>query len=117
MNQTFLLNQLLRSFFPRYIRFFFIKNLNSAHEYTEANARFAVSVEPSNDKLQQRYQHILKQRKAGEPTVPSNLGEEKLTNPFLRCDMSDEIRKNVGVTSNDTPADAFAKVRMAKDNF
>eukprot|EP00546_Thalassionema_frauenfeldii_P006701 CAMPEP_0178915034 /NCGR_PEP_ID=MMETSP0786-20121207/11781_1 /TAXON_ID=186022 /ORGANISM="Thalassionema frauenfeldii, Strain CCMP 1798" /LENGTH=257 /DNA_ID=CAMNT_0020588057 /DNA_START=182 /DNA_END=955 /DNA_ORIENTATION=- len=88
-----------------------------AHEYTEANAKFAVSVEPSNDKLQQRYQHILKQRKAGEPTVPSNLGEEKLTNPFLRCDVSDEIRKNVGVTSDDTPADAFAKVRMAKDNF
>lgn len=88
-----------------------------AHEYTESNAKFALSVEPSNDKLQKRFQHILQQRKAGQSTVPSLLGEEKQTNPFLRCDISDEIRQKVGVTSGDSEADVFAKVRRAKDNF
>ena len=56
-------------------------------------------------------------RERGEPTVPSTIGEEKRTNPFVRVDISEEIRKNVGVTSDDTDDDAFAKVRSAKDNF
>jgi len=45
------------------------------------------------------------------------MGTEKKTNPFLRCDISEEIRANVGVSAVDTDADAFAKVRRAKDNF
>jgi hydroxyacylglutathione hydrolase len=56
-------------------------------------------------------------RKKGESTVPSQLGVEKRTNPFLRCDFSKEIRKNVGVVSGDSDADAFGKVRRAKDTF
>jgi len=56
-------------------------------------------------------------RARDEPTVPSLLGLEKRTNPFLRCDLSDEIRANVGVKAGDSDSDAFAKVRRAKDNF
>ena len=52
-----------------------------------------------------------------ERTVPTLIGEEKKANPFLRADFSEEIRKNVGVTDSDSPADAFGKVRKAKDNF
>lgn len=88
-----------------------------AHEYTESNAKFALSVEPGNEALQQRAAEIKSKRSRGEPTVPSLLGEEKKTNPFLRADTSEEIRKNVGVKDGDSDADAFGKVRRAKDTF
>ncbi len=90
---------------------------HSAHEYTASNAKFAQSVEPGNADLMQRIAEVHDLRGRGEPTVPSLLGVEKKTNPFLRCDMSDEIRRNVGVVDGDSNADAFAKVRKAKDNF
>jgi hydroxyacylglutathione hydrolase len=45
------------------------------------------------------------------------MGVEKKTNPFLRVDVSDEIRANCGVSEADSCADAFAKVRKAKDRF
>jgi hydroxyacylglutathione hydrolase len=64
-----------------------------------------------------RFEQIMEQRSRGEPTVPTQLGLEKRTNPFLRVDVSEELRKNVGVTAGDSEADAFAKVRKAKDNF
>lgn len=67
--------------------------------------------------LMERAQAIKEARSRGEPTVPSFLGVEKRTNPFLRCDLSEEIRQNVGVTASDTDADAFGKVRRAKDMF
>lgn len=95
-----------------------LPSIKSAHEYTAANAKFAVSVEPGNTALMERATKIYENRKHNIPTVPSQLGLEKLTNPFLRCDMSDEIRKNVGVLDGkDSDEDAFAKVRIAKDNF
>jgi hydroxyacylglutathione hydrolase len=90
---------------------------SSAHEYTLSNAKFAVSVEPGNADLMARYEEIHEARRLGKPTVPSRMGIEKKTNPFLRCDISHEIRRNVGVSDNDTEADAFAKVRKAKDRF
>jgi len=89
----------------------------SAHEYTESNAKFAVSVEPGNSELMKRFVQVKEQRARGEPTVPTQIGLEKLTNPFLRVDISEEIRAKVGVTPGDSDADAFAKVRRAKDNF
>jgi hydroxyacylglutathione hydrolase len=89
----------------------------SAHEYTESNAKFALSVEPGNAELQKRAEEVKAKRSCGEPTVPSKMGEEKKTNPFLRVDVSEEIRKNVGVTESDSDADAFGKVRRAKDTF
>lgn len=64
-----------------------------------------------------RFEKIKDQRSRGEPTVPTQIGLEKLTNPFLRVDISEEIRKSVGVTDGDSGADAFGKVRRAKDTF
>ena len=88
-----------------------------AHEYTEANARFALSVEPGNEALQNKVKRIKDFRAMGLPTVPTTIKEEKECNPFLRCDVSEEIRKNVGVQPGDSEPEAFAKVRKAKDNF
>jgi hydroxyacylglutathione hydrolase len=88
-----------------------------AHEYTMSNAKFAVSVEPGNASLQKRYEEIVEKRKKGEPTVPSVMGEEKETNPFLRGDISAEIRKNVGAENDDDSSVIFGKIRKAKDNF
>jgi hydroxyacylglutathione hydrolase len=57
-----------------------------AHEYTLSNIRFALAVEPGNAALQERLRACERLRAAGEPTVPSTIGEELATNPFLRCD-------------------------------
>jgi hydroxyacylglutathione hydrolase len=95
----------------------FVYPFCSAHEYTLNNAKFAASVEPGNPELMARVADINAMRRRGESTVPSQLGVEKRTNPFLRCDISDEIRKNVGVVSGDSDAEAFGKVRKAKDTF
>jgi hydroxyacylglutathione hydrolase len=89
----------------------------SAHEYTSSNAKFALSVEPNNPDLQARAAIVQQKRERGEPTVPSLLGEEKKANPFLRVDFSDDIRRNIGVTASDSDAQAFGKLRKAKDRF
>lgn len=64
-----------------------------------------------------RVAEVTEKRQRGQPTVPSLLGVEKRTNPFLRCDMSAEIRTNVGANPTDSDAVVFGKVRRAKDNF
>lgn len=86
-----------------------------AHEYTESNARFAVTVEPGNDALQQRYAAIKAARAKGQPTVPSLLGEEKATNPFLRP-TSPNLRATLGLADADDVA-VFAETRRRKDSF
>ncbi|GLQ05301.1 hydroxyacylglutathione hydrolase [Sneathiella chinensis] len=86
-----------------------------AHEYTEANARFALSVEPQNAALQQRFEDILALRAKGQPTVPSTLGEEKNTNPFLRPD-SPDLQETLGMGGADL-IDIFAETRARKDSF
>ena len=55
------------------------------HEYTLANARYALSVDPRNAVLGRRAEQVARLREAGMPTLPSLLGEEKLANPFLRA--------------------------------
>jgi hydroxyacylglutathione hydrolase len=55
-----------------------------AHEYTLANLRFALAVEPDNTALRTRAQHCSARRARGEPTVPSTIEDERATNPFLR---------------------------------
>ena len=55
------------------------------HEYTLANARFARGVEPDNEALRVRAQEVEAMRARGRPTVPSTIGQEKATNPFLRA--------------------------------
>jgi hydroxyacylglutathione hydrolase len=76
-----------------------------------------LTVEPGNADLVARVAIVKSKRSREEPTVPMLLGEEKKTNPFLRVDISEEIRNNIGATTEDTPAQAFGKLRKAKDNF
>ena len=71
------------------------------HEYTESNARFAVTVEPENAALAARAAEVKAQRAAGRATVPTTLAQEKAENPFIRA-------KDVA---------RLAAIRTAKDNF
>ena len=85
------------------------------HEYTESNARFALSVEPGNRNLQNRAAIVSSLRKEGKMTCPTTIDEELKTNPFLRCD-SAEIRSNLKMEAA-TDAEVFAELRRRKDNF
>ncbi len=87
----------------------------SSHEYTEANAAFAVTVDPDNDELNARVEKIKQLRSDGEPTVPSTLAEELATNPFLRAG-DRKIRQHLNMTDA-TDAEVFAEIRQRKDNF
>jgi len=62
-----------------------------AHEYTLSNARFAVTVDPDNTALAERLAAVESARAAGEPTVPTNIGAERATNPFLRAPTAAEL--------------------------
>lgn len=62
-----------------------------AHEYTLSNARFAVTVEPDNAELAARLAAVEAARGAGEATVPTSIGEERATNPFLRAASAQEL--------------------------
>jgi len=62
-----------------------------AHEYTLANARFAVTVEPDNEDLQRRFAQVVAAREAGEATVPTDIGLERATNPFMRASSIAEL--------------------------
>jgi hydroxyacylglutathione hydrolase len=85
------------------------------HEYTEANGRFALTIEPGNRDLVRRMEEVRAARAEGRPTLPSNIGIEKQTNPFLRAS-SREIRQSLGLeTANDV--EVFAETRHRKDNF
>ncbi len=86
-----------------------------AHEYTQANAAFALSVEPGNQALVKRAQEIDALRSEGRPTVPTTIGLEKATNPFLRPD-SREIQAVTGLVGKPL-VDVFAETRRLKDNF
>ena len=85
------------------------------HEYTLNNGRFAMMVEPDNLDLQARMRKVEKIRAQSQPTIPSTIGLEKKTNPFLRPD-SPEIRKVLGMEGADTVA-VFGELRRRKDAF
>ncbi len=85
------------------------------HEYTEANARFALTVDPANSALKQRAEEVSALRKAGRPTLPTTLAAELATNPFLRAE-APEIQANLGMAGAD-PAAVFAELRTRKDKF
>lgn len=87
----------------------------SSHEYTLANAAFALSVDSDNAELQARAEHFKAMRERGEPTVPSTLAEELSTNPFLRAS-DPAIRATLGL-QNSTDAEVFAEIRRRKDAF
>ena len=89
------------------------------HEYTVANLRFALVVEPTNERLQQRLAREQAKRDRGEPTVPATLAEERATNPFLRVDeaaVRTAAERHAGRPLTDRVA-VFAEVRAWKNAF
>lgn len=87
--------------------------LYCAHEYTQSNARFAITIDPMNRKLQARIAEIDQLRAEGKPTVPMTLRLEKETNPFLRA----PALKGAVMLPNAEDWEAFADIRKRKDNF
>jgi hydroxyacylglutathione hydrolase len=89
------------------------------HEYTEKNLRFAHVLEPTNRDIADKLARVEALRKDGKPTVPSTIGEEKRTNPFLRSD-STELRRTLKERFPEVDDDAvavFARTRELKDRF
>ncbi|MDO9168488.1 MAG: hydroxyacylglutathione hydrolase [Methylobacter sp.] len=86
-----------------------------AHEYTQANGRFSLTVEPDNRQLQQRMELINQLRAKHLPTVPSTIEQELATNPFFRED-SLALRETIKMV-NKKPVEVFAEVRRLKDSF
>jgi len=89
------------------------------HEYTLANIKFAQAVEPGNAALAARLARDRKLREAGKPTLPSTLGEERATNPFLRCRepaVIESANKYLGSRISD-PVRVFAAIREWKNAF
>lgn len=86
-----------------------------AHEYTQANAKFALSVDGAHAALRERVIEIDAVRARGKPTVPSTLGVEKQTNPFLRAD-DPALAAALGMSGADAVS-VFAEIRSRKDNF
>jgi hydroxyacylglutathione hydrolase len=89
------------------------------HEYTVKNLEFALTLEPSNAAVAARLKRAKEQRAAGQPTIPSTIGEEKSFNPFLRVTSPELIAT---LTAKDPaqktdPVSVFAAVRKLKDEF
>lgn len=87
----------------------------SGHEYTEANARFALTIEPENSELISRAEDIRSKRASGQPTVPSLLSTEIATNPFLRAG-TPAVKTALGMNTATDEA-VFAEIRSRKDRF
>ena len=86
-----------------------------AHEYTAANAAFAVTIDPDNQALQKRVAEIAALRAADKPTVPTEIALERATNPFLRAtDAGVQAHLNMAGAA---AVDVFAEIRQRKDNF
>jgi hydroxyacylglutathione hydrolase len=88
------------------------------HEYTLANIGFARNVEPQNAALGAREERDRRLRERGLPTLPSLLGDEKATNPFLRCTepaVVESVNKYLGTRVSD-PVRVFAAIREWKNN-
>jgi hydroxyacylglutathione hydrolase len=89
-----------------------------AHEYTEMNLRFALAVEPENAALQARVAKVAALRAAGLPSVPSTLGEEKATNPFLRCSENSVIEAGLQHAAVDRKkTSVFKAIRGWRNDF
>ncbi|GAB5506149.1 MAG: hydroxyacylglutathione hydrolase [Rhizobiaceae bacterium] len=85
------------------------------HEYTLGNARFALTVDPTNSALKERAEHIEKLRAESKPTAPTTIGEEMATNPFMRWH-DPSIRRNLDLEEASDEA-VFAEIRKRKDLF
>lgn len=89
--------------------------LYCAHEYTQANGRFALTVDPANPALKDRMAEVERLRADGTPTVPTDLATELKTNPFLRPGDAG-IRAALGLQGADDVS-VFAEIRARKDQF
>jgi hydroxyacylglutathione hydrolase len=89
--------------------------LYCGHEYTDANVRFAQTIEPGNAALAARAAEVKRQLAKGEPTIPSRLGDEKRANVFLRAD-DPQVAAAVGLAGKPA-AQVFAEVRERKNRF
>ena len=88
-----------------------------AHEYTSSNLAFALVAEQDNPHLQRYREEVSRMRAQGISTIPSTLKQEKLINPFLRCDQP-SIKKSVANKAvNDSDVETFAALRRWKDEF
>jgi len=85
------------------------------HEYTLNNGRFALMLEPGNADLQTRMTEVQELRARNAPTIPSTIGLEKRTNPFVRPE-SAEIRRTLNMAGA-TSVEVFAEMRRRKDAF
>ena len=85
------------------------------HEYTNANCRFALTIEPENDALQARAAEVAQLAERGAPSLPTTIGQELDTNPFLRPG-SPDIQKRLDMEGS-APAEVFAEIRRRKDRF
>lgn len=93
--------------------------IHGGHEYTLANIEFALTIEPENSDLKARQILERQRREQGIPTLPTQLGFEKRTNPFLRCHLN-SVRSTVEDLSAQilvTDADIFTNLRLLKDRF
>jgi hydroxyacylglutathione hydrolase len=89
--------------------------LYCGHEYTQANARFALTVEPRNQALIERAIEVNRLRAERKPTIPTTLRAEIATNPFLRPASAD-LQETIGLRGADEVA-VFARTRVLKDAF
>lgn len=86
-----------------------------AHEYTQANGKFALTIEPDNQALQIRLREVRQLRTENKATIPCSIEQELATNPFLRED-SHALQQSINMTGK--PAvEIFRKVREMKDSF
>ena len=89
--------------------------LYCSHEYTLANAQFALTIDPNNNELTKRVEEITKIIVLGNHTVPTTIAHEAKTNPFCRTD-NEAIRQVLEMTEASN-VDVFARIRELKDNF
>ncbi|MEO1199953.1 MAG: hydroxyacylglutathione hydrolase [Pseudomonadota bacterium] len=89
--------------------------LYCGHEYAVSNARFAITVDPDNEALVERLREVEQMRDRGEMVMPTTVGIEKATNPYLRVDQP-AVRAVLGMDGA-SDADVFGEIRRRKDNF
>lgn len=89
--------------------------LYCGHEYTQSNAKFALTVDPDNEALKTRAIEVDSLRARNQPTLPSTLAVECATNPFLRA-ADPTLARAVGLPPGD-PVAVFAEIRARKDRF
>ena len=84
------------------------------HEYTKSNAKFALTIDPENKKLQERANQVDQLRQENKATIPISLEVERQTNPFLRADDS-AIKRGLDLEEHADPVAVFASLRLRKN--